>query len=160
MYTCVNTCVQVLSEHATPEKLAQLTSPELVQQRKPSNALTGESRKRGSAPSYVEKLKMIVDRGDCETNANGWKHGVRQMMADNWGDRVAPNYADRPVRKIRSADRDDPDLLERKERSDKNVPKVLTPQARMLDVLVRLTNQCRVCWGCRPRLAPVWVTGD
>jgi hypothetical protein len=30
----------------------------------------------------------------------------------------------------------------------------------LLDVLVRLTNQCRVCWVCRPRLAPVWVTGD
>ena len=30
----------------------------------------------------------------------------------------------------------------------------------LLGVLVRLTNQCRVCWVCRPRLAPVWVTGD
>ena len=48
---------------------------------------------------------MVVDRGDCETDANGWKHGVRQMMADKWGDRVAPNYADRLVRKIRSADK-------------------------------------------------------
>ena len=31
---------------------------------------------------------------------------------------------------------------------------------KVLDVLVRLTNQCRVCWVFRPRSAPVWVTGD
>lgn len=55
------------------------------------------------------------------------------MMADNWGHLVAPDYADRLVRKIRAADPNGPDALERKERSDKGVPKVLTPrkQARM-----------------------------
>ena len=33
-------------------------------------------------------------------------------------------------------------------------------KALVLDVLARLTDQCCVCWVCRPRSAPVWVTGD
>ena len=67
------------------------------------------------------------------TDGNGWKHGVREMMAEKRADKVAPDYADRLVRKIRKAESDGPDPHERKVRSDKGVPRVLTPrkQARM-----------------------------
>ena len=66
-------------------------------------------------------------------DGNGWKHGVREMMAEKRADKVAPDYADRLVRKIRKAESDGPDPHERKVRSDKGVPRVLTPrkQARM-----------------------------
>ena len=110
-----------------------MTSPDVDQQRPDSWALSKTSRKRGSAPSYVDKLKILVDRGDCMTDGNGWKHGVREMMAEKRADKVAPDYADRLVRKIRKAESDGPDPHERKVRSDKGVPRVLTPrkQARM-----------------------------
>ena len=116
-----------------PERLSDMVSPEVVQQRPDSWAVAKPSRKRGAAPTINQQLQMLVDRGDCETDANGCKRGVREMMANKWGNVVASNYADRMVAKIRAADPDGPDALQRKERSDKGVPRVLTPrkQARM-----------------------------
>ena len=124
---------QSMRKRTAPERLQDVTSPDVVQQRKPSKAIVPPSRKRGAAPTRNQQLQMLVDRGDCQTDANGWKHGVREMMADKWGHLVAPNYADKLVQKIRAADPDGPDALERKERKDKHVPRVLTPrkQARM-----------------------------
>ena len=115
------------------ERLSEMTSPESVQQRRPSKALVAPSRNRGEATSTVEKLQILVDWGRCETDANGWKHGVRDMMSERWGERVAPDYADRLVRKIKNAEPDGASPLEREERADKGVPRLLTPrkQARM-----------------------------
>ena len=42
-----------------PERLSELTSPELVQQRHPSKEVAAPSRKRGAAPNRIEKLKML-----------------------------------------------------------------------------------------------------
>lgn len=50
--------------------------------------------------------------------------GVRDIMANKWSDKVAPDYADRLVHKIKEADIDGPDPLEHKQRCDKGVPKV------------------------------------
>jgi hypothetical protein len=75
-----------------------------------------------------EKLKMLVDIGSCPTDEKGWKVGVRSMMEEKWGDVVAPNYGDRLVAAIRAADSDGPNPLERAERADKGVPRLLTPR--------------------------------
>ena len=72
---------QSTRQRTATDRLSDMTSPEAVQQRPPSKTITGPSRNRGEATSYLEKLQILVDRGDCETDANGWKHGVREMMS-------------------------------------------------------------------------------
>ena len=54
-----------------PERLSGMTSPELVQERQPSKELARPSRKRGAAMTMNEQLKVLVDWGACETDANG-----------------------------------------------------------------------------------------
>ena len=85
------------------------------------------------ATSYVENLKMIKDWGHCPTNADGTKHGVRDMIKEKWGDKVDDGYVYKLLEKVEHASPDDDDPLGRKERSDKGVARVLTPrkQARM-----------------------------
>ena len=73
-----------------PERLTDMTSPEVVQQRAPSHALDKPSRKRGSAPTYIEKLRMLVDRGECETDGNGWKRTAEQKRAAASGAEAEP----------------------------------------------------------------------
>lgn len=116
-----------------PERLAQETNPILVQQREAWQQLAVPSRNRGKATTYAENLKIIKDWGSLPTNADGTKHGVRQMMQEKWGGRVADDFAYRLLNKVDGADSDDDDPLGRKTRSDKGVPRVLTPrkQARM-----------------------------
>ena len=69
-----------------PERLAQLTSPTLVQQQKPSRPSTlSEGRLRGRSATVAEKIKVLAQAAQLPTDAKGRKRGLADVAAETRG---------------------------------------------------------------------------
>mmetsp|Transcript_7255 Transcript_7255/g.12228 ORF Transcript_7255/g.12228 Transcript_7255/m.12228 type:complete len:233 (-) Transcript_7255:45-743(-) len=110
-----------------PERLAQLTSPTLVQQQKPSRPSTlSEGRLRDRSATVAEKIKVLAQAAQLPTDAKGRKRGLADVAAETGG-LFSPRGIRHVIREAAALKGDEEEPLARKSRVDKGVPKVLTP---------------------------------
>ena len=122
---CVSVPRDPLARPSIPDPCVCCAAPET--RRPPSKWPDGEpdySRKRKADLKPAQKAKLLVEYSQLPTDKGGWKVGVGELCT---GYGVNKNYVKQDLIPNVLASPDDADPFARAERSDKGVPKKLTP---------------------------------
>ena len=122
---CVSVPRDPLARPSIPDPCVCCAAPET--RRRPSAEPHGQpdhSRKRKADLKPAQKAKLLVEYSQLSTDKGGWKVGVAALCKKY---SVSKNYVKQDLVPNVLASPDDGDPFARAERSDKGVPKKLTP---------------------------------